>query len=234
MIESVNMEIVTTPMCEKILEFAGISEYKVNKDPDKEQGDLAIILSESKVKMNSLNIKLNTFSQIKDSIIEVYRLKCDEPSCNYPISEEEIEYIFSQYSIANKWVSNEKKELQDKNYRIKVKVYSKFLQDIVEDMGFNIVSDDQSNFDYMVLPDYMNIENIGDTEGTGNIKNIGDTENIENIGDTEDTGDIDSNYNNYRIVSIPTHKNVSKDPIKRAELRYSILSNLKSNVENLV
>jgi len=32
--------------------------------------------------------------------------------------------------------------------------------------------------------------------------------------------------NNREVISIPTHKNVSKDPIKRAEMRYSILNDL--------
>ena len=54
------MRIVTTPMCEEILKIAGVSDYKVNKFPTKEDGDLAILLSESKADMESLYLKLNS------------------------------------------------------------------------------------------------------------------------------------------------------------------------------
>ena len=62
------MIVVTTPMCKQIVEWAGLKEFKVNKFPDEEEGDFAILLSESKVKMDSLAIKINTFGQIKESI----------------------------------------------------------------------------------------------------------------------------------------------------------------------
>jgi len=192
------MIIVTTPMCEKILEFAGINDYKVNKNPDEEEGDLAILLSENKTQMNCLNIKLNTFLQIKESIIEVSKYNFHE-SREDTISDEGIREIFSSYSLANQWLDEvKKKEFQEKNSKIKIKVYSNFLKDIVEDMGFNIIDFDNEDFDYFVVPDYMKFDQ----------KN-----NYSNI--------------NHKIINIPTHKNVSKDPIKRAELRYSILSNLK-------
>lgn len=42
------MKIVTTPMCEEIVKLVGISDYAVNKHPTEEDGDLAILLSESK------------------------------------------------------------------------------------------------------------------------------------------------------------------------------------------
>ena len=42
----------------------GFDDFKVNKHPDNEDGDFAILLSESKVKMDSLAIKINTFGQI--------------------------------------------------------------------------------------------------------------------------------------------------------------------------
>ena len=210
------MIIVTTPMCEKILEFAGISEYKVNKNPNNEDGDLAILLSESKTKMNSLSIKLNTFSQIKEAIIEVSKLKGTENIENISknqISDEKINEIFAKYSLANLWSSNEKKQLQEKNSKIKVKVFSKFLYDIVEDMGFSIIDtvDESSDFNYIVLPDYMNIDEI------------------EVYNNSNENGDCYS-VPKYKIISIPTHKNVPKDPIKRAELRYSILNDLKINI----
>ena len=64
------MRIVTTPMCEEVVKLAGIKDYKVNKNPDLEKGDLAILLSESKIKMDSLPIKLNTPKQLFQSIHE--------------------------------------------------------------------------------------------------------------------------------------------------------------------
>lgn len=202
------MKIVTTPMCEKILEFAGITEYKVNKDPDKEDGDLAILLSEGKTKMNSLNIKLNTFLQIKDSIIEVSKLRDNN---NELFSKENqielvskenqisknIKEIFSKYPLATEWLKiDKKKKFQEKNSKIRVKVYSKFIHEIVEDMGFDILDSnyDGCDFDYIIYPDYMNINH--------------------------------NNCTNIEIIPIPTHENVPKDPIKRAELRYSILNNI--------
>lgn len=58
-------------MCEEIVRLAGISDYVVNKYPDEEEGDLAILLSESKVEMDCLAIKLNTPSQVFESIKKV-------------------------------------------------------------------------------------------------------------------------------------------------------------------
>lgn len=143
--------------------------------------------------MNSLNIKLNTFSQIKDSITEASKL-------NNPLSLEEIENIFAKYPLAKNWIQkDEKKEFKRKNSNIKIKVYSKFLKDIVEDMGFFTIEseDTTSNFDYIVFLDYM------------------------------DVNDLRNNVDKSTFVSIPTHSNVSKDPIKRAEMRYSFLNDLK-------
>ncbi|MCL2686979.1 MAG: hypothetical protein FWE58_00385 [Methanobrevibacter sp.] len=223
------MIIVTTPMCEKILEFAGINEYKVNKNPDEEKGDLAILLSESKIKMKSLKIKLNTFSQIRNSIIEVSRyrnyefkdnLNESKDNLNESKNEKTIENnklmeIFSDYPLASEWLNlSKKKEFQEKNSKTKVKVYSKFLLDIVNDMGFDIIDSDSfdgvnsGNFDdiiidvdYIVYPDYMDI--------------------------SEDNF-FKNKYNKYeyKFIPVPTHNNIHKDPIKRAELRYSLLSNI--------
>lgn len=220
------MKIVTTPMCEKILEFAGIINYKVNKNPDNEEGDIAIILSESDTKMDSLKIKLNTFTQIKNSIVQVSKLKKipnNKLNINYSIPDDNfnsdieelslknndlflnesdlssklISDIFSNYSLALDWLDNDKKrDFRKKNLNIRVKVYSLFLRDIVEDMGFTIVEleDNNSKSDYTIFPDYMNFNN-------------------------KDSSNI--------LIYIPTHNNAPKDPIKRAELRYSILNNLK-------
>ncbi len=42
------MIVVTTPMCRQIVEWAGLDDFKVNRFPDEEEGDFAILLSESK------------------------------------------------------------------------------------------------------------------------------------------------------------------------------------------
>ncbi|WP_409200471.1 hypothetical protein [Methanobrevibacter sp. DSM 116169] len=182
------MVIVTTPMCKKILEFAGVKNFKINKNPDNEKGDLAILLSESKVKMNSLAIKLNTFDQIKESIIKVSKY-----SENGKINDGQIKEIFSNYPVAKEWLypTKEIESLKLKNSKISVKVYSKFLKDIVEDMNFNINNQDP---DYIIFPDYLKKTIIEKDES--------------------------------KFVEIPTHKNISKDPIKRGEIRYRLLEKL--------
>ncbi|WP_407412632.1 hypothetical protein [Methanobrevibacter sp.] len=134
------MRIITTPMCEEIVKLAGVSDYVVNKHPDEEEGDLAILLSESKVKMDCLPIKLNTPSQIFDSIKEVSRITSNE------LSDEEILSFFEEYELCKKYLNSTFKR------DINVKVYSEFLKDMVLDMGFNIVSND---FDYVIYPDYL-------------------------------------------------------------------------------
>lgn len=134
------MKIVTTPMCEEIVKLAGIRDYAVNKFPDEEDGDLAILLSESKVEMKSLRIKINTPSQIFESIREVSKLTGTE------LSDDEISEFFSDYELCKKYLNSDFKR------DIPVKVYSEFLKDIVEDFGFDIVSED---FKYVIYPDYL-------------------------------------------------------------------------------
>ena len=65
------MKIVTTPMCEEIVRLAGIKDYAVNKFPQKGDGDLAILLSESRVEMDAIQIKINTSTQIFESIKKI-------------------------------------------------------------------------------------------------------------------------------------------------------------------
>ena len=72
------MKIVTTPMCEEIVKLAGITDYTVNKFPKKEDGDLAILLSESKVDMDCLPIKINTPRQVFESIKKVSKINGGE------------------------------------------------------------------------------------------------------------------------------------------------------------
>lgn len=130
------MRIVTTPMCEEIVRLAGISEYKVNKFPKSEDGDLAILLSESKADMESLYLKLNTFRQIKESFEKV-KERCGGRG----------DIDFGGCRLAEKYLSG-----ADIENSTRVKVYSNFIRDIVEDMGFVI---DEEDYEYIVAPDYM-------------------------------------------------------------------------------
>lgn len=139
------MRIITTPMCEEIVRLAGVSDYVVNKHPDEEEGDLAILLSESKVEMDSLAIKINTPLQVFESIKKVSKLTGNE------LSDEDVTVFFDDFEMCKKYLnSNFKRD-------INVKVYSNFLKDIVLDMGFNIVDE---NFDYVIYPDYLKNEVI--------------------------------------------------------------------------
>lgn len=171
------MKIITTPMCEEIVRLAGITDYTVNKFPDEEDGDLAIVLSESKVEMDSLAIKINTPSQIFESIKEVSKLTGSE------LSDDEIIEFFSDYELCRKYLNSHP------THDIDVKVYSEFLKDIVNDIGFNIVSD---NFKHVIYPDYLK----------------------------------DKVVEEDNLVEIPSHNDISKNPFKKAELRYAILENL--------
>ena len=134
------MRIVTTPMCEEVVKLAGIKEYKVNKNPDLEEGDLAILLSESKVEMNSMAIKLNTPKQLADSIHEVSKLT------EHELSDGEILEFFKGYDYCLKYLKNHD------NAHVRVKVISNFLSDIVDNFGFEKVDE---NYDYVIYPDYL-------------------------------------------------------------------------------
>ncbi len=134
------MKIVTTPMCEEIVKLAGVSDYVVNKFPDEEDGDLAILLSESKVEMDSLPIKLNTPSQIFESIKKVSKIASNE------LSDMDVLAFFEDYELCKKYLNS------NFSHDIDVKVYSEFLKDIANDFGFNIVDED---FEYVIYPDYL-------------------------------------------------------------------------------
>lgn len=134
------MRIVTTPMCEEVVKLAGIKDYKVNKNPDLEEGDFAILLSESKVEMDALAIKLNTPKQLFESIREVSKLTAHE------LSDSEILEFFEDYDLCKKYLKNHE------NSHVKVKVLSKFITDIVDNIGFEI---NDENYDYIIYPDYL-------------------------------------------------------------------------------
>ena len=132
------------------MKLAGIKDYAVNKFPQKSDGDLAILLSESKVEMDAIQIKINTSRQIFESIKKVSGLTDEE------LSDEEILVYFKDYELCKKYLNH------DFERDVNVKVYSEFLKDIVSDVGFNIVSD---NFDYVIYPDYL-IDKVEETENT--------------------------------------------------------------------
>ena len=206
------MSVVTTPMCRQIVEWAGLKEFKVNKFPDEEEGDFAILLSESKVKMDSLAIKTNTFRQIKESIKTVSKALFEKNLIEKAIGDEEIEAIFNDYKDDALYAlldENEFNEIRKSNKDKKVKVYSEFLKDIVLDIGADVIdftydkngNDDNANdlgmdFDYLVYPDYLEEEVLK-------------RENLKS--------------NEFKVIKILSHNNISKDPILKAESRYEIL-----------
>jgi segregation and condensation protein B len=54
--------------------------------------------------------------------------------------------FFCDYELCRKYLNSHP------SHDIDVKVYSEFLKDIVNDIGFNIVSD---NFKHVIYPDYL-------------------------------------------------------------------------------
>ena len=90
--------------------------------------------------MNSLPIKLNTSSQVFESIKKVSKIAEND------LSDEEIKSFFKGYDLSCKYLNSDFKR------DINVKVYSRFLKDIVLDMGFNLV---ENNPDFIVYPDYL-------------------------------------------------------------------------------
>lgn len=190
------MIVVTTPMCKQIVEWAGLKEFKVNKFPDEGEGDLAILLSESKVKMNSLTLKLNTFSQIRESILKVSNYCFEHDLTDHLLSDDDIDDIFSSYDLKYANLGDDDfDKIRESNSNKKVKVYSEFLKDIVLDIGAVV---DDENYSYVLYPDYL-----------------------------KDIVDKDEDFTDSFIVfiEIPSHGNVSKNPLLRTEERYSILIN---------
>lgn len=206
------MIVVTTPMCRQIVEWAGLKEFKVNKFPDEEEGDFAILLSESKVEMDSLAIKINTFGQIKESIKTVSKVLFERNLIEKAIGDEWIGSIFNDYKDDVEYAlldENEFNEIRKSNKDKKVKVYSEFLKDIVLDIGADVIdftydkngNDDKANdlgmdFDCLVYPDYLEEEVLK-------------RENLKS--------------NEFKVIKILSHNNISKDQILKAESRYATL-----------
>ena len=206
------MIVVTTPMCRQIVEWAGLKEFKVNKFPDEEEGDFAILLSESKVEMDSMAIKINTFAQIKESIKTVSNALFEKNLIEKAIGDEEIEAIFNDYKDDVEYAlldEDEFNKIRKSNNDKRVKVYSEFLKDIVSDIGAVVIDfsydkngNDEYNedlgldFNHLVYPDYLEEEVLK-------------RENLES--------------NEFKAIKILSHNNTSKDPILKAESRYAAL-----------
>ena len=169
------MKIVTTPMCEDVMNLAGVKEYEVNLHPDSTDADIAVVLSETNPAMKSVKVKLNTFKQIRDSVEMLMDI----------FDTENPEY--NPEKIVFKGIN------KSENRNINVKVYSNFLRDIVEDLGYNIVTGNQG-YHYLVYPDYQRDEIMDEIVSMDEM-----------------------------TIEISSHKNTPKDPIKRAELRYKLL-----------
>ncbi|WP_455645330.1 hypothetical protein [Methanosphaera sp.] len=133
------MKIITTPMCEDALKIAGIQEYSVVKPNEIKDADIAVLLSETKSDIPTIAIKLNTYTQLYESI-HILENKFDT-SANVDEMEKITELI------------NTNKNKQSSRKNTKVKVYSNFLRDTVSDMGYTISDID---YDFIVLPDFMN------------------------------------------------------------------------------
>jgi segregation and condensation protein B len=132
------MNIITTPMCEDVLKISGIADYKVVKPNQIGDADIAVLLSETKSTIPKLSIKLNTYSQLYESINKI------SDKFNSKANSQDIEYI--------KELINRNSEKKDERKKIKVKVYSNFLKDTVIDMGFTVCDNE---YDYVVCPDYL-------------------------------------------------------------------------------
>lgn len=193
------MKIVTTPMCEEILKMAGINDYVVNKYPDQEDADLAIVLSETETQMKSVQIKLNTFSQIQKSVINVFENvgQLIQSNNEFKASKNQIN-LFNKIirsNVGSQWIEPEKREeFRNSNRKIKVKVYSNFLKDIISDMGYTIVD---KKPDFIVYPDYLENE----------IK--------ENL--------VGYDFEGIKSIKVPSHGVVPLNPLKRAKIRYELL-----------
>ena len=177
------MKIFTTPMCQEVVRLAGVSKYTVKQDNNFEGADLAIVLSETDTNIPSIKIKLNTFKQIYESIDNISNTLKTEKLHR---SDGGDDYSINVYR---------KREIMDERKKIKVKVYSKFIREIVDDMGFSLVTEKP---DFIVFPDYLNDE--GNTDLLREIEFMGS-----------------------RAVEIPSHKNTPLNPLKRAQIRYNIL-----------
>ncbi|NYB51439.1 MAG: hypothetical protein HVN35_02580 [Methanobacteriaceae archaeon] len=177
------MKIFTTPMCQEAVKMAGVSEYTVKEDNNFKGADLAIVLSETKTDIPAIKIKLNTFKQIHESINLISNTLGTEKIDLEIFNKDYAKYLHPQQGLL------------DERKKIKVKVYSNFIREIVQDMGFTITTEKP---DFLVYPDYMK-----------------QAQNPDLINEIEFMGN--------NSVEIPSHKNAHLNPLKRAQARYHIL-----------
>jgi segregation and condensation protein B len=105
---------------------------------------LAVVLSETKTLKPSFRVKLNTLTQIKDSIHSLADKMGTSP----------LKFNLKPYIPIK---DRERK-------KIKVKVYSNFLKEIVTDMGFTLVDE---LADFLVYPDYIRGKIPAEIEAAG-------------------------------------------------------------------
>ena len=179
------MKISTTPMCKEVVRLAGVPEYTVITDNYFEDVDLAIVLSETDTKVPSIKIKLNTFKQIYGGIDNVSNILGTKKLDIGPIKKDYSAYV------------NPERKVLDERKKIKVKVYSNFIRDIVLDMGFTLVKEKP---DFLVFPDYLK-----------EVPNNNIMKEIDFMGE--------------RAVELPSHKNTPENPLERARMRYDIMEN---------
>lgn len=195
------MKVVTTPMSKGILEIVGIEDYIVNAKPDSVEADIVICLSESKVHQKAIKIKLNTFTQLEEAIQEVYNFaKANNLSS---LSEDELKESIKRKLDSldcEKYLDDKKKNIAESNKN--VLVFSEFLSETVNDMGYNVfnLENIDKKIDFIVYSDYLNEESV-----------------------KEKTSNLDAKY-----LKVPSHKNVERDPFRRICGRYKYLEdNLK-------
>lgn len=179
------MKIFTTPMCQEAVKMAGVSKYTVKTDNNFDGADLAIVLYETKTTTPAIKIKLNTFKQIYESINKISNTLTTEKLDMGRFTKDYSTYINPEW------------DLLDERKKIKVKAYSNFIRDIVEDMGFTLVKEKP---DFLVFPDYLKDDINHDF-----IKEI--------------------DFMGSRAVEIPSHQNAPLNPLERARMRYLILEN---------
>lgn len=134
------MKIATTPMCQEILRLAGVQEFQIMMDNVYDEADMVVVLSETeideKLPIKFIKLKINTFPQIQHSIGLISDIMGTEP----------LKKELNQYEIAYK-----KNKIIYK--KVKVKVYSNFLKEIAEDMGFQVITEEE--YDFIIYPDYL-------------------------------------------------------------------------------
>lgn len=135
-----SMKIAATPMSKHILILAGVPEFQIIKEGKDVKADIVFTLSETKVSSDSsteyVKLKLNTYKQIEESVKLV--------------SE-----ILDTRTLEDNLNLSSTHHLKEEYKNLRLKVYTNFIREIVEDMGFQLIEDD---FDYLVYPDYLKTE----------------------------------------------------------------------------